>query len=137
MFFELFTRLIESRYRWEKKPVSPFFDYYQYNSMVVELVKFRKAVGDCPQEDSYDGPSYTSWILTDAEIYNELSGGLDEGDEDTKIIQPDERDNLIPPMQMMVMIDKDDLVPSMKNMTIATGQLNTASSDRITNMSIL
>ncbi|KAI1745277.1 hypothetical protein F4680DRAFT_401636 [Xylaria scruposa] len=121
VFFELFTRLIESRYRWEKKPVFPFFDYHLYNPMVVELVKFRKAVGDCPQEDSFDGPNYTSWILTDAEIYNELAGGLHENDGDTRMIQPDERDDLIPPMQIMT-IDKDDLVPSMNNMTIATRQ---------------
>ncbi|TRX92239.1 hypothetical protein FHL15_006854 [Xylaria flabelliformis] len=117
VFFELFTRLIESRYRWEKRPVYPFFDYHLYNPIVVELVKFRKAVGDCPQEDSLDVPDYTSWILTDAEFYNELAGGLDEEDGGTGMIQPDERDDLIPPMQMMA-IEKDDLVPSMENMTI-------------------
>ncbi|KAI1754801.1 hypothetical protein F4782DRAFT_552739 [Xylaria castorea] len=106
VFFELFTRLIESRYLWEEKPVSPFFEYHHYASVVVELVKFRKAVGDCPQDDSLEGPNYQSWILADAEVYNVLAGGIEENG-DTGIIQPDERDDLIPPMQKMA-IDKPE-----------------------------
>ncbi|KAI0452883.1 hypothetical protein F5B21DRAFT_481452 [Xylaria acuta] len=110
VFFELFTRLVEARYRWEKEPVSPFFDYHQYAALVVALVNFRKAVGDCPQEDSLSGPNYKSWILAEAEVYNVLAGGLDEDDGDTGTTQPDERDDLVPPMQKMA-IEKPDEHP--------------------------
>ncbi|KAI8955127.1 hypothetical protein F4801DRAFT_602783 [Xylaria longipes] len=101
VFLELFTRLIEARYRWKEKPVHPFFEYDQYTPLVVELVQFRKAVGDCPQEDRLSGRNYNSWILADAEVYNGLAGGVDEDDGDTGVIQPDECDDLVPPMQKM------------------------------------
>ncbi|KAI1148389.1 hypothetical protein F4825DRAFT_454526 [Nemania diffusa] len=87
----------------EKSPLPPFFDYANYSALVVELVRFRKAVRDCPQEDNIDCPSYVSWILVDAQIYNELAGGLDEDDEeeedDGEVGEPSGHDHLIQPMK--------------------------------------
>ncbi|KAJ8132840.1 hypothetical protein O1611_g782 [Lasiodiplodia mahajangana] len=73
-----------------------------------QLVRFRKAVGDCPQEDNRERPDYVSWILVDAEIYNVLASGLDEDEdedesEDQEMGECDEREDLVPPMQKMTM----------------------------------
>ncbi|KAI1342738.1 hypothetical protein F5Y15DRAFT_412422 [Xylariaceae sp. FL0016] len=76
VFLELFVRLVEARQKWAAAPVPPFFDYSQYDDVVLALVNFRKAVGDCPQND--DEKDESSWILAEAFIYNELAGGLDE-----------------------------------------------------------
>ncbi|KAH8162158.1 hypothetical protein CIB48_g6091 [Xylaria polymorpha] len=98
----------------ESKPVPPFFDYDQYTPLVVELVRFRKAVGDCPQEDSLSGPNYESWIMADAEVYNVLAGGIHEDDEDTGTIQHDERDDLIQPMTKMAIETLEERLVAME-----------------------
>ncbi|GAP88432.2 hypothetical protein SAMD00023353_2901110 [Rosellinia necatrix] len=100
VFFELFSCLVEARYRWEEKPRDPFFNYDQYPPLVLELIRFRKAVGDCPQQDSENQPEYTSWILVDAQIYNNLAGGLEE-DEDKETGEADGREGLVAPMGQM------------------------------------
>lgn len=92
----------------------PFFDYDQYTPLVVELVRFRKAVGDCPQEDSLSGPNYESWIMADAEVYNVLAGGIHEDDEDTGTIQHDERDDLIQPMTKMAIETLEERLVAME-----------------------
>ncbi|KAI0472526.1 hypothetical protein F4859DRAFT_522423 [Xylaria cf. heliscus] len=114
VFFELFTRLVEARCRWEQKPVPPFFDYHQYTPLVIKLVQFRKVVGDCPQEDSLSGPEYKSWILADAEVYNVLAGGIYEDDEDMGTIQHDECDGLIAPMANMVIKKPEEYADEME-----------------------
>ncbi|KAI1201370.1 hypothetical protein F5X97DRAFT_320452 [Nemania serpens] len=110
VFFEFFTSLVKARFDWEERPLPPFFKYDQYSSLVLELIRFRKAVGDCPQEDDLTGSGYVSWILVDAEFYNVLAGGLEE-DEDVNIDEPDmpdERDKLIPPMKNMTVQSVDE-----------------------------
>ncbi|KAJ8121126.1 hypothetical protein ONZ43_g2344 [Nemania bipapillata] len=93
----------------EKKPMPPFFDHKNNPPLVVEIVRFRKAVGDCPQEGSLDHPDYKSWILVDADIYNILAGGLDmeididEDEEDEDMGERDERNHLIESMQEMTL----------------------------------
>ncbi|KAI2624767.1 hypothetical protein GGS21DRAFT_493776 [Xylaria nigripes] len=82
VFLELFSRFVEARYLWEKDPKYPYFEYDQYCPIVFELVRFRKMVGDCSRIDFISGVDYTSWILTDAQIYNELAGGLNEDSDD-------------------------------------------------------
>ncbi|KAI1168271.1 hypothetical protein F5B18DRAFT_597757 [Nemania serpens] len=110
VFLELFSSLVKARYDWEKRPQPPFFKYDEYSSLVLELIRFRKAVRDCPQEDNPTGAEYISWILIDAEIYNALAGGLEEDDDvDMKEPdEPDEPDKLIPPMKNMTMEPLDE-----------------------------
>ncbi|KAI0205549.1 hypothetical protein F4808DRAFT_472233 [Astrocystis sublimbata] len=100
VFLELFTQLIEARTRWEQKPTTPYFDYDKYYDVVLELIKFRKAVGDCPLEDSLVPQDNTSWILTDAGVYNELAGGLYK-DEVPSLGQDEEHNESILPLQNM------------------------------------
>ncbi|KAI1108069.1 hypothetical protein F5Y14DRAFT_445764 [Nemania sp. NC0429] len=107
VFFEFFTLLVKARFDWEKRPLPPFFNYDQYSSLVLELIRFRKAVGDCPQDDGLTSSDYVSWILTDAVFYNELAGGWyedeDEEANEEEAEEPDELDELVPPMQNMTM----------------------------------
>ncbi|KAJ8133342.1 hypothetical protein O1611_g281 [Lasiodiplodia mahajangana] len=77
VFFELVACFVEARHEWEKAPVYPF-DYYElYNPMVLELIKFRKSIGDY-------GPGGSSWVLVDAVFFNELARGfnIDEDEDD-------------------------------------------------------
>ncbi|KAI1176504.1 hypothetical protein F4777DRAFT_597636 [Nemania sp. FL0916] len=77
IFFELFTCLIEARYRWEKQPTEPYMNFELYNPAVLELIGFLDDVGD----HAWDRRS--SWILADAIIFNEMARGLDDdGNED-------------------------------------------------------
>lgn len=102
IFLELFTSLVKARHDWEKSPQAPFFDYAEYSSLVLELIRFRKAVGDCPQQDDLTSSDYSSWIIVDNDFFN-LASGLDE-DEDVDIdepAEPDERNKLISPMSHM------------------------------------
>ncbi|KAI0438438.1 hypothetical protein F4803DRAFT_569628 [Xylaria telfairii] len=111
---------------------SVFFELFTclYTLLVVQLVQFRKAVGDCPQEDSLSGPNYESWILADAEVYNVLAGGIYEDNEDIERMQHNECDDLIPQMTRMTIEkseealaepehdQRDDLIPPTTKTTI-------------------
>ncbi|KAI0098066.1 hypothetical protein GGR51DRAFT_565955 [Nemania sp. FL0031] len=85
IFFELVVCFVEARHQWEKEPVYPFDYYEMYNPAVLELITFRKAIGDY-------GPGGSSWVLVDAVFFNELARGFnidEEEDEETTIINPD------------------------------------------------
>ncbi|KAI0392842.1 hypothetical protein F5Y17DRAFT_434903 [Xylariaceae sp. FL0594] len=74
VFFEFFTCLVKARAEWELNPTYPYDRWDEYDPAILELIKFREAVGDRGSE--------TSWILTDAIIYNEMADGLGEGEEE-------------------------------------------------------
>ncbi|KAI1324138.1 hypothetical protein F5Y16DRAFT_316371 [Xylariaceae sp. FL0255] len=82
-FYDFFCCLVKARYQFERVPVYPYFNYDRYQPSVIALVQFRRAVKDCPQIDIEEGVDEdSSWILTDAGIYDAVEGFEDDGNDD-------------------------------------------------------
>ena len=83
IFFEMFVFLIEARCEWEKNPTDPYYRYEEYNPAILELIAFRKSVGDGDTIGE-------SWLDTNAVFFNKLAGGFDvDEDEDEDVIMDD------------------------------------------------
>ncbi|KAJ2997183.1 hypothetical protein NUW58_g726 [Xylaria curta] len=83
VFLELFTRLVEARWLWEQRPG---FLLYSHSPLARTIAEFREMIRDCDSNS-------VSWILTHADIYNDLAHGMDEDNEgDVGAAGPDECD---------------------------------------------
>ncbi|KAI1433151.1 hypothetical protein GGR50DRAFT_705686 [Xylaria sp. CBS 124048] len=109
VFLGIFTRLVEARHRWEENPLPPFADHSKYSALVLEIMRFLEAVKDCSGNGSRGRPTLTSWILTDAMIYNELAGGKylsEDEDGDVEMADANPAEGLIQPMVRMTLDEK-------------------------------